>query len=123
MHHMFKGRGTMERKVSQQDTEHLATSATRAVDEVTVSAHERVDHMSDAAGPVVDRMASNAHAAIDTVAGVAADAATTLGIKGEQLTNAQAKLVEAARDYMREQPIAALGIAVAAGWILSRLTR
>ena len=65
-------------------------------------------------------MASYAHAAIDTVAGVAAD---TLGIKGEQLTNAQAKLMEAARDYMREKPIAALGIAVAAGWILSRFTR
>jgi ElaB/YqjD/DUF883 family membrane-anchored ribosome-binding protein len=113
----------MESKGSKLTPENLATSANRAVDEVTVSAHERIDKMSDAAGPVVDHMASNAHAAIDTVAGVAATAADTLGIKGEQLTNAQAKLIEAARDYTREQPIVALGIAVAAGWILSRLTR
>ena len=113
----------MEGKVSKPANENLAASANRAVEEVTVSAHERVNQMSDAARPVVDRMASNAHAAIDTVAGVAATAADTLGIKGEQLTNAQTKLMAAARDYAREQPIAALGIAVAAGWILSRLTR
>ena len=113
----------MESKVSKPVSESVASSADRKVDEITVGAHERIDQMSEAARPAVDRMASNAHAAIDTVAGVAATAVDTLGIKGEQLTNAQAKLVEAARDYMREQPIAALGIAVAAGWILSRLTR
>jgi ElaB/YqjD/DUF883 family membrane-anchored ribosome-binding protein len=113
----------MEGKVGKPANESLGTAANRAVDEVTVSAHERINQMSEAARPAVDRMASNAHSAIDTVAGVAATAADTLGIKGDQLTNAQAKLMEAARDYTREQPLAALGIAVAAGWILSRLTR
>src|SRR5262245_30442142 len=113
----------MESKGDESSTEDLATSADRALDEVTVTAHERVNQMSEAAGPLVERMASTAHAAIDTVAGAAADAAYTLGTKGEQLSDAQAKLIEAARDYVRERPIAALGIAVAAGWVLGRLMR
>jgi ElaB/YqjD/DUF883 family membrane-anchored ribosome-binding protein len=113
----------MEDKGSNAANEDLGNSANRTVDDVTVSAHEKVDQMSDAVQPVVDRMALNAHAAIDTVAGAAVAAVDTLGVKGEQLTNVQAKVMDTARAYAREQPIAALGIAVAAGWILSRLMR
>jgi ElaB/YqjD/DUF883 family membrane-anchored ribosome-binding protein len=86
----------------------------RTVDDVTGSAHEKVDQISDAVQPVVDRVASNAHAAIDTVADAAVAAADTLGTQGEQLTNVQTDFMEGAREFMREQPIAALGIAVAA---------
>lgn len=113
----------MESEGSNAASEDFGNSANRTVDDVTVSAHEKVDRVSNAVQPVVDRMASNAHAAIDTVAGAAVSAVDTLGIKGEQLTDVQTKLMEGAREYMREQPIAALGIAVAAGWILSRLMR
>ena len=113
----------MESKVNKVMNEGLGNSTNRAVDEVTESAHEKVDKLSDAVQPVVDRMAANAHAAIDTVAGAAVTAVDTLGVKGEQLTNAQAKLLETAKAYTREQPIAALGIALAAGWILSRVMR
>ena len=113
----------MEGKGSKAANEGFGNSANRTVDDVTVGAHEKVDQLSDAVQPVVDRMASNAHAAIDTVAGAAVTAVDTVGTKGEHLTNAQTKLMETARAYTREQPIAALGIAVAAGWILSRLMR
>ena len=113
----------MESKGVTSATDGVTTSLSRGVDEVTVSAHDRINQLTEAARPAVDRMASNAHAAIDTVAGAAASAVDTLGIKGDQLNNAQEKLVEAARGYMREQPIASLGIALATGWILSRLLR
>ena len=111
----------MERKISNPDPESVKAASSRKIDEITVSAHERVDDLSSAAGPVVDRMASSAHAAIDKFAGAAVTAADTLGIKGQQLNNAQAKLLDATRDYVREKPFAALGMALAAGWILSRL--
>jgi len=112
-----------ESKGTKPADESLGTSANRAVDEVTVRAHERVNQLLDTARPAVDRIASNAHVAIETVSGVAATAVDTLGTKGEQLTNAQAKLMEAVREYTRQQPIAALAMAVTAGWILGRLTR
>ena len=113
----------MESKVNTVMNEGLGNTANRTVDDVTEVAHEKVDKLSDAVQPVVDRMASNAHAAIDSVAGAAVTAVDTLGIKGEQLTNVQAKFMESAKAYTREQPIAALGIALAAGWILSRVMR
>jgi len=45
----------------------------------------------------------------------------TLGIKGEQLSDAQARLAEAGRNYVRDNPMMAVGIAIAAGFVLSRM--
>ncbi|MGR8981496.1 MAG: glycine zipper domain-containing protein, partial [Gammaproteobacteria bacterium] len=48
-------------------------------------------------------------------------AAETLSEKGEQLKNAEKQLMENCRAYVRDNPITSLGIAVAAGFLLSRL--
>jgi ElaB/YqjD/DUF883 family membrane-anchored ribosome-binding protein len=58
---------------------------------------------------------------VDRVAGAATQAAETLGVKGEQIKTAQQKVVEGAREYMNEHPVATLGAAVAVGFVLSRL--
>jgi len=44
-------------------------------------------------------------------------------VKGGQLKNAQAQALAQARIYVRDNPLAAVGIAVAAGYLLSRLLR
>ena len=99
----------------------LKSTLVRGVDQVTAGAHDKINTVSDAAKPAVDRIASSAHEAVDKVAGVATQAAETLGVRGEQIKSAQEKLVESAREYMHEHPVATLGIAVAAGFVLSRL--
>jgi ElaB/YqjD/DUF883 family membrane-anchored ribosome-binding protein len=88
-----------------------------------MGAHDAIDKVSDAARPAVDRIASGAHQAVDKVASVAAQAAETLGVKGEQLKDMQTRAMEQCRVYVRENPVASLGIAVAAGYLLSRLLR
>ena len=93
----------------------------RGVDQATVGAHDTITSASDAARPAVDRIAAGAHQIVDKVAGVAAEAAETLGAKGEQLKSAEKKMAETAREYIREHPVAVLGIAVATGYLLSRL--
>lgn len=93
----------------------------RGVDHAAMGAHETITAVSDSARPAVNRMASSAHDVVDRVAGVATHTAETLGIKGEQLKSAQKRLMEGARDYVREHPVASLGIAVATGYLLSRL--
>lgn len=95
----------------------------RTVDQASAGAHNAIDKVSDAARPMVDRLASGAHQAVDKIASAAGQAAETIGVKGEQLKNAQAQALEQARVYVREHPVAALGIAVAAGFVLSRLMR
>lgn len=95
----------------------------RGVDRASIGAHDALNQISEVAKPVMDRMASSAHGVINTVAGAATSAVETLGMKGDQLNNAQDKVVEAARKHMRDRPIVSLGIAIAAGWVLSRLLR
>ncbi len=89
--------------------------------EARAGVHNAIDKVSDAARPMVDRIASGAHQTVDKLAGVAAQAADTLGVKGEQLKNMQAQAMEQCRGYVRENPVASLGIAIAAGFLLSRL--
>lgn len=91
------------------------------IDNATAGAHQTIDKVSEAARPAVDRVATGAHQVVDKLAGVAASAAETIGAKGEQLKLAQDKLTEASRDYVRENPLTSIGIAVAAGFLLSRL--
>jgi ElaB/YqjD/DUF883 family membrane-anchored ribosome-binding protein len=95
----------------------------RTVDQASTGAHDAINKVSDAARPVVDRIASGAHQAVDKIAAAAGQAAETLGVTGEQLKNAQAQAMALARGYVREHPVTALGIAIAAGFLLSRLLR
>jgi ElaB/YqjD/DUF883 family membrane-anchored ribosome-binding protein len=93
----------------------------RTVDQASAGAHDAIERVSDATRPVVDRIASGAHQAVDKIAGAAGHAADTLGVRGAQLKNAQVRAMEQCRGYVREHPVASLGIAAAAGFLLSRL--
>ena len=84
-------------------------------------AHRAIDKATDAVRPVVDRVASGAHQAVDKFASAAGQAKEVLSARGEQLKNAQAQAMEQTRLYVRENPMVSLGIAVAAGFILSKL--
>lgn len=71
--------------------------------------------------PIVERVASGAHDAVDRAAEAASAAAAALDRKGGVLFAAQEKYMERARDRVRDNPLAALGVALAAGFLISRL--
>ena len=91
------------------------------IDQASAGAHNTIDKVSDAARPAVDRVAASAHQVVDKVSTAAAQAADTLGVKGEQLKEAQTRATESFRSYVTDNPLASVGIAVAAGFILSKL--
>lgn len=93
----------------------------KGVDKATLAAHESIDSVSEAARPALDHMASSAHTAVDHAGVAASHAAGTIGGKGDQLNAGGQRLIEKAGDFARENPIASLGMAVAAGYLLSRL--
>lgn len=68
-----------------------------------------------------DKVFNSAHEAVDKIASVTNQATEALGEKGEQLKNAEQHLMENCRGYVRDNPITSLGIAAAAGFLLSRL--
>lgn len=69
----------------------------------------------------IDKATQSAHETVDKIAHATNQAAETLNEKGEQLKNAEQRWVENCRTYIRENPVTSLGIAVAAGFLLSRL--
>ena len=68
-----------------------------------------------------DKISHSAHEAFDKIADVTNQATEALGEKGEQLKNAEQKLIKNCRGYISGNPITSVGIAVAAGFLLSRL--
>jgi ElaB/YqjD/DUF883 family membrane-anchored ribosome-binding protein len=85
------------------------------------SAHNGINKAADAARPAVDRIASGAHQAVDRLAEAASSAADSLSVRGAQIRDAQAKFASQARTYVSAHPLATVGIALAAGYLLSRM--
>lgn len=86
-------------------------------DRIARSAHKGIDAASKAAHPTIDRAAAGAHQAVanaDEMLDSAAQALDRVGAKGEQL-------IASGTGYMREHPLLTLGLAVTAGYVLSRL--
>lgn len=91
----------------------------RTVDHASSRAHKAIDQASAAARPAVDELTSGAHQAVDSLAGSAVHVAESLEGKGEELQALQGRLAESCRTQLREHPVAALGMAVAAGYMLN----
>jgi len=70
---------------------------------------------------ITDKVSNSAHAAYDKIADATSQAAETLGEKGEQLKKTEQQLMKNCRGYISENPITSVSIAVAAGFVLSRL--
>jgi ElaB/YqjD/DUF883 family membrane-anchored ribosome-binding protein len=94
---------------------------TEGVDRLAASAHSGIHAAAEAVHPAIDRLASGAHRAVnsaDEAANQATDAmaraGSKAGVKGEELYAAGAV-------YLREHPLLTIGVAVATGYLLSRL--
>lgn len=85
-------------------------AAPGASQDVAERATAKLSQLSDTAQQTVERFT---HAA--------SEAASRLGEKTHEFWDAQGPAVEKARTYMREHPLATIGIAVAIGLVLSRL--
>ena len=90
----------------------VAASAPPIVDRLAQTAHDTIDRVAAKAGPAVEKLRSTATGAVGTVQ----QKATDFGALEEQW-------MESARVVVRDNPLAAVAVAVAAGMLLSRLAR
>jgi len=72
---------------------------------------------------MLNKATARAHGAVDQVADAAAPAAQWLEEQGESLTTGGDKLVDSTCKYVAAHPLQSLGVALAAGYLISRLTR
>jgi ElaB/YqjD/DUF883 family membrane-anchored ribosome-binding protein len=71
---------------------------------------------------ITDKASHYAHEFGDKIADVSSKAAETISEKGEQLINAEERLMKNCQGYVRNNPVTSLVIAAAAGYLVSRLT-
>jgi ElaB/YqjD/DUF883 family membrane-anchored ribosome-binding protein len=94
-----------------------------SIDKAAASVHDVVDKAADAAKPSIDRAAQYAHQAVDRAASTAAPAVDWIADKSEQLRSTQKKVVDDTCNYVSANPLKAVGIAAAIGFVLGRLAR
>jgi ElaB/YqjD/DUF883 family membrane-anchored ribosome-binding protein len=90
-----------------------------AVDRMAVAA----DGAAAQIKPAIDRVATLAHQAVSKAASVAGPAADWINQQGESLDAARQKAIQSAGETVRANPWKTVGIAVLAGFVLSRYLR
>jgi ElaB/YqjD/DUF883 family membrane-anchored ribosome-binding protein len=80
------------------------------------------ERIAEQANAGVSRLADTAHETMDRMSEFASHAASRLGSRGRDLVDMQGRAFESARSYVREHPVAAIGIALAVGLLVSKLT-
>ena len=97
------------------------TGVAGRVDNLASKAHQTIDRAASSAQPVVDKLASNAHDAVDKVSSTAVDAAESIDSRLDDLGTTRDRVADQCRDYIEDNPLKAVGIALAAGFILAKL--
>ncbi len=107
-----------------------STNLDSTLSKASSGAHAAVNSVANAAEgairstkPAIDKVAAMAHHAVDKAAASAGPAADWIGEKGEQLDATQKKVVNDTCAYISANPLTSIGLAVLAGFLLSRLTR
>lgn len=102
----------MENNAMQGSPQGAAGTATRYAEKLGEQASSSANRIADAGHQMLDR-ASEA----------AASAADALSARSQEWARMQEQYMETTRNYVRENPLAAVGIALAIGVLLARLTR
>jgi len=90
---------------------------------VAERAHGLVDQAKDGATSRADRVVQAAHQGIDRAATTASDAADWVTQKTDEYTRMPQEMLESACDTIRARPLAAVGAALAVGYLFGRLGR
>lgn len=88
----------------------------------TTPAHESVDQAALNLHEMVDRFAAQARPAVEHALALASDVQERLREKYGDLSAMEKELVDKARTCVRDHPMVSIGVAVAAGLLISRLT-
>ncbi|MBK8817254.1 MAG: DUF883 family protein [Methylococcaceae bacterium] len=70
---------------------------------------------------ITEKASNYAHDVADKIANASNQAAETIEEKGEQLIDAEQRLMKNCQGYVRTNPVTSLAIAAATGFLLSRL--
>jgi ElaB/YqjD/DUF883 family membrane-anchored ribosome-binding protein len=104
-----------------------SSSGDGAIGRAASSLNGAVDRLADdttrGMAPAIERAALLAHQAVNSVAGAAGPTADWLGAQGELLAAKRRQVAADSGQYVSAHPWTFLGVALAAGFLISRLMR
>ena len=86
------------------------------------STAEYAQKLAEQASSGLSRLSDTAHDVRGRMQHAASQAADRLGERGRELLELEGRAMEVAKTYVREHPLAAIGIAIAIGLLISKLT-
>lgn len=107
---------------TDSDGKTASQAISRGVDSAGAALHSTIDKMADPARSTVERMSSAAHETVDKLASNATHVADRFSDQTRRVTEAPARAVEFSKSWVQEKPLEAIGVALALGFILGRLT-
>ncbi len=97
------------------------TGSFPTADEMTRKADQGVDRLADKAHETVDRLSGKVQPAMNALSERASQAVDAVSQRADQWRDSGEAALETTRNYVRENPIAAIGIAAVAGLLLGRM--
>jgi len=94
-----------------------------ALGNAAASVHSAIDEAARKAQPAIDRVAAMAHQATDKVSSAGDQTADWVNEQSEQLMLTQKKVVDDTCKYVSANPLKAIGMALVAGFLISRIVR
>ena len=94
----------------------------RGVDSAGAALHSTIDKMAEPARSTVDRLSSAAHETVDKLASNATHMADRFSEQTRRVTDAPVKALDYSKSWIQDKPLEAVGVALAIGFILGRLT-
>ena len=109
--------GSIPGNGSSATTGNGATTLNKA----SAALHSAIDEAARKAKPAIDKYATLAHGATDKLSTAGTQTADWVSAKSETLSASHKQLVDDTCKYVSANPLKSLGIAVAAGFVLSRI--
>lgn len=101
---------------------HAASALQRGFESTGDALHSGIDKMANPARHALDSMSSSAHSAVDVLASSASRTATRFADQTRRVTEAPARAVNYSKSMIQDRPLEAVGIALALGFVLGRVT-
>ena len=94
----------------------------RGMESAGSALHSSIDKMADPALDTVSRVTDIAHEAVNRLSSGATQVADRVSVQAIRVSDASGRAVESSKSWIQDKPLEAVGMALALGFIIGRLT-
>ena len=117
----------MDNKTTYPSGDHTSASLDsgalkRGVESAGSALHDSIDKMIDPALDTVGRVTDVAHEAVNRLSSGATHMAERVSVQASRVSEASGRAVDSSKSWIQDKPLEAVGMALALGFIIGRLT-